>query len=148
MRDGHNAPGMSWPDDVETAVNAIDAWNRGDLPGFLDAWDAEAEWRPAFPQGTEGAGSVVHGHEEIGRAWHNVRSVWAEYRLEVEEARVVGEKLLVLGHLYARGAGSGLEIDSPWSAVVRFRDGKVLRARDWLDHEHGLEAAKEQVAAP
>jgi hypothetical protein len=95
---------MSWPDDVETAVNAIDAWNRGDLPGFLDAWD--------------------------------------------EEARVVGEKLPVLGHLYARGAGSGLEIDSPWSAVVRFRDGKVLRARDWLDHEHGVEAAEEPLAAP
>jgi ketosteroid isomerase-like protein len=110
---------MSWPDDVETAVNAIDAWNRGDLPGFLDAWDAEAEWRPAFPQGTEGAGSVVHGHEEISRAWNN-----------------------------ARGAGSGLEIDSPWSAVVRFRDGKVLRARDWLDHEHGVEAAEEPLAAP
>jgi ketosteroid isomerase-like protein len=92
---------------------------------------------------------VVHGHEEISQAWNNVRSVWAEYRLEVEEARVVGgEKLLVLGHLYARGAGSGLEIDSPWSAVVRFRDGKVLRARDWLDHEHGVEAAEEPLAAP
>jgi ketosteroid isomerase-like protein len=73
---------MPWPDDVETAVNAIDAWNRGDLPGFLDAWHAEAEWRPAIPQGTEGDGSLVHGHEEISRAWNNVRSVWAEYRLE------------------------------------------------------------------
>jgi hypothetical protein len=41
---------MSRPADVETAVSAIDAWNRGDLAGFLDAWDAEAAGRPAFPQ--------------------------------------------------------------------------------------------------
>jgi ketosteroid isomerase-like protein len=54
----------------------------------------------------------------------------------------------VLGHLYARGAGSGLEIDSPWSAVVRFRDGKVFEARDWLDHARGLEAAGERIATP
>jgi ketosteroid isomerase-like protein len=139
---------MSWPANVETARSAIDAWNRHDLPGFLDAWHAEAEWRPAFPQGAEAAGWVVRGHEEISRAWHNIRSVWAEYRLEVEDARVVGEKLLVLGHLYARGAGSGLEIDSPWSAVVRFRDGKVLEARDWLDHAHGLEAVGERIVTP
>ncbi len=126
--------------DVEAAVRAIDAWNRRDLSGFLDEWHADAQWRPAFPQGTEGAGAVFRGHYEIRQAWDNVRSAWAEYRLEVEDARVVGETLLVLGHLYARGARSAVEIDSPWSAVVRFRDGRVARAWDWLDHAHALEA--------
>ena len=41
---------MPWPDDVETAVNAM------------------------------------------SRVWNNFRSVWAEYRLEVEEARMVGKR--------------------------------------------------------
>lgn len=131
---------MSRKEDIETAVGAIDAWNRRDLEDFLEAWHPEAEWRPAFPQGTEGAGSLVRGREAIRQAWDNVRAAWAEYRLEVEDAKVVGDALLVLGHLYARGISSGVEVDSPWSAVVRFRDGMAVSAWDWLDHDHGLEA--------
>jgi ketosteroid isomerase-like protein len=126
--------------DPAAALAAVDAWNRLDLPAFLDTWHPEAEWRPAFPQGTEGAGAVFRGPEEIEQAWHNVRSAWEEYRLDITDARPVGDQLLVLGHLYARGAMSGVEVDSAWSAVVRFRDGKIVRAWDWLDHDHGLEA--------
>ena len=53
-----------------------------------------------------------------------------------------GEDLVVLGHIYLRGAESGVELDSPWSAVVRFRDGRLVRAWDWLDHSPALEAAE------
>jgi ketosteroid isomerase-like protein len=128
-------------ENVETVRRAIDAWNRQDLAGFLEAWHPDAEWWPAFPQGTEGRDTVYRGADDISRAWANVRAAWTEYRLEVEHARTVGEDLVVLGHIYVRGASSGVEIDSAWSAVVRFRDGKVISAWDWLDHEHALEAA-------
>ena len=125
---------------MHNAAAAIDAWNRIDLPAFLETWHAEAEWRPAFPQGTEGAGSVFRGREEIARAWENVRAAWAEYRVEADDVRVVGDDLLILGRIYARGAISDVEIDSAWSAVVRFREGTIVSAWDWLDHESGLEA--------
>ena len=39
---------------------------------------------------------------------------------------MVGDNLLVLGRIHARGATSGIEIDSEWSAVVQFRDGKIV----------------------
>ncbi len=125
---------------MELVGRAVDAWNRQDLSAFLRTWHANAEWRPAFPEGTEGSGSVFRGHEEIARAWRNVREAWAEYRVEPADARMVGESLLVLGRVYTRGATSGVEIDSEWSAVVRFQDGKIVSAWDWLDHAHALEA--------
>jgi ketosteroid isomerase-like protein len=131
--------------EVQTAAAAIDAWNRIDLPAFLETWHADAEWRPAFPQGTEGAGSVFRGNEQIARAWESVRAAWAEYRVEADEVRIVGENLLILGRIYARGARSEVEIDSAWSAVVRFRDGKIISAWDWLDHESGIEAVGTQA---
>jgi ketosteroid isomerase-like protein len=56
------------------------------------------------------------------------------------EWRMVGESLLVLGRICARGARSDGEIDSDWSAVLRFKEGKIISAWDWLDHEHALEA--------
>jgi ketosteroid isomerase-like protein len=127
--------------DVEIVTRAIVAWNREDLSGFLEAWHPEAEWRPAFPKGTEGTGSVFSGLDGVERAWHNVRAAWDEYRLDVHEARWSGESLVVLGRIRVRGATSGVEIDSDWSAVVRFQENKVISAWDWLDHGSALEAA-------
>jgi ketosteroid isomerase-like protein len=127
-------------ENLESTKRAIDAWNRQDLEAFLREWHEEAGWRPAFPEGTEGTGSVFRGHDELGRAWHNVREAWSEYRVMGDDARFVGENLLVLGRIYARGIASGIEIDSDWSAVVRFRDGKIVSAWDWLDHASALEA--------
>jgi ketosteroid isomerase-like protein len=98
------------------------------------------EWRPAFPAGTEGRGGIFRGHTEIARAWRGVREAWSEYRVDADEARMVGDALLVLGRIHGRGAHSDIEINSEWSAVVRFRDGKAISIWDWLDHDHPLKA--------
>ena len=127
-------------ENIEVVRAAIDAWNRRDLSG---------SWRRGIrtPNGVlrspghRRKDAVYRGHEGIGRAWRNVRAAWTEYRLEVENARVVGEELVILGHIYVRGASCGIEIDSAWSAIVRFRDGRVVSARDWLGHAGALEGA-------
>lgn len=69
-----------------------------------------------------------------------MRVAWTVYRLDVDEARAVGDELLVLGHIFARGAISEVELESPWGAVVRFRDGKIVSAWDWLSREEALKA--------
>ncbi len=89
-------------DNVEIARRAIEAWNRQDLGVWIDTWHPEAEWRPAFPKGTEGTGTVFRGHEAIEEAWRNVREAWDVYRVEAADARIVGDSLLVLGRIYAR----------------------------------------------
>jgi ketosteroid isomerase-like protein len=126
---------------LESARRAIDAWNREDLNAFLETWHPECEWRPAFPRSLEGVGAVYHGREGIARAWRGVRAVWEEYRLDPEDAQVVGGKLVVVGRVYARGKESGLELDSGWSAVISFRDGMAISAWDWLDRDEALKAA-------
>jgi hypothetical protein len=127
-------------ENIEAAGRVIDAWNCCDLAAFLQEWHADCEWRPAFPKGTEGTGSVFRGHAGLTRAWQAVRVAWTVYRLDIGEARVVGHGLLFLGEIYARGAKSGIELESPWSAVVRFRNEKLVSAWDWLGHEEGLKA--------
>jgi ketosteroid isomerase-like protein len=127
-------------ENVEIATQAIDAWNRLDLDAFLKVWHVEAEWRPAFPKGTEGTGSVFRGQEGIRDAWHNVRTAWSVYEVKPDRVEMVDDALLVLGQIHARGETSGVEIDSAWSAVLRFRGGLIISAWDWLDHESALEA--------
>ena len=65
-------------DGAAVAAAAIEAWNREDLPAFLATLAENAEWRPAFPKGTEGTGGVFSGHAEIEQAWHSVRDAWSE----------------------------------------------------------------------
>jgi ketosteroid isomerase-like protein len=127
-------------ENVEIATRAIDAWNRCDLAAFLQEWHPACEWRPAFPKGTEGTGSVFRGHAGITTAWRAVRVAWTVYRLDVDEARSVGDELLVLGNVFARGASSGIELESPWGAVVGVRDGRLISAWDWLSRDEALEA--------
>jgi ketosteroid isomerase-like protein len=127
-------------ENVEIASRAIEAWNKLDLDAFMAVWHPEAEWRPAFPKGTQGTGSVFRGLDGIREAWHNVRTAWSVYQVEPQEVRMVGDALLVLGRIHARGEASGIEIDSDWSAVLRYRHGKVVSAWDWLDYKSALEA--------
>jgi ketosteroid isomerase-like protein len=127
-------------ENVTLAQQAIEAWNRLDLDAFMTAWHPEAEWRPAFPKGTEGTGGVFRGHDGIREAWRNVRAAWSVYQVEPQDVRMVDDSLLVLGRIFARGETSEIEIDSDWSAVLRFRDDKVISAWDWLDHKPALEA--------
>ena len=125
---------------IKTVRGAIQAWNRQDLDAFLEAWHPDCEWRPAFPRSLEGVGTTYAGRDGIARAWHGVRAVWDEYWLDPEDARIVNGRLVVVGHVYAHGKESGLDLDSGWSAVVSFRDSLLLSAFDWLDRDAALEA--------
>ena len=84
---------------------------------------------------------MFRGLEGVAEAWRNVRAVWSEYRLDVQKAEWSDEDLVVLGRIHVRGAASDLVIKSDWSALVRFKDLKIVSAWDWLDHNSALEAA-------
>ena len=126
---------------IATVQRGIEAWNREDLDAFLATWHRECEWRPAFPRSLEGVGVVYRGREGIARAWNGVRGVWQEYRLDPEDAQLVGAQIVAVGQVTARGIASGLELDSGWSALASFRDGLAIKAWDWLDRDEAFKAA-------
>jgi hypothetical protein len=70
-----------------------------------------------------------------------VREAWDTYRLDVSGSRITDSGLVVLGHIHLRGKESEIELESDWSALVTFKDGKLLTAWDWLDHASALQAA-------
>jgi ketosteroid isomerase-like protein len=140
-----NVDAATW---IDTAQRAIDAWNRQDLDAFLDTWHPDCEWRPAFPRSLEGVGTIYRGREGIARAWNGVRAVWDEYRLDPEDAQIVGEQLVVVGRVYAHGKESGLDLDSGWSGLATFRDGLALIAFDWLDRDAAYKAVDVMKKGP
>ena len=62
-------------------------------------------------------------------------------QLECLEIRDLGERIVVVGRLRARGKASGAETESAIAWVVDFKAGKVIWMRDYLDPTDALGAA-------
>ena len=61
--------------------------------------------------------------------------------MEFPEIRDLGDRIVAIGRLRARGRESGAETVTPIAYVVDYKDGKAIRSSVVLDPEEALEAA-------
>jgi hypothetical protein len=57
---------------------------------------------------------------------------------------MVGDGLVVVGRVIARGKASGLQLDSGWSAYSTYREGLCIKSWDWLDRDEAWKAAQQR----
>ena len=133
-------------DKVQLAREAVKAWNRRDAEWLIANGVPDVEFIPAVAGGVEGQGRVVHGAHEFHAFFSDLDETWERFDIEPEEFREVGEAVVSLCHVHAKGRASGLELDQPIAMVSWFRGGKFARARSFLDAGEALEAAKQEVA--
>jgi hypothetical protein len=122
------------------AQEAIDAYNRRDADAFTAIWLPTCEWHPFFTARVEGDPGY-HGHNGL-RAWfEDVDEMFSETHGELDDVRDVGGHLVALGHLTARGRGSGAEVTSEVAWVLEVEDDMVRRGWAYDSHEEALRAA-------
>jgi ketosteroid isomerase-like protein len=124
---------------VEIAKRSIDALNRRDLDAYDDLFTQDFEWFPALPSTVEGGGYL--GRKGIEKYLGEISETWEEFGVIAEEYRDLGGRVLMLGRIEGRGRGSGVEVNAQLGAVWDFRDGRISRARVYLDHGEALQAA-------
>jgi uncharacterized protein len=124
---------------LEMVKALMDAVNRRDIDSFAALTTPDFEWFPVFAARVEG--DVYRGREGIEGFLGEVDEIWEEFRPMPEEYRDLGDRVLGLGRLRARGRGSGVPIDEPWGGIYDVRDGKISRIRTYLDHGEALRAA-------
>ncbi len=127
-------------ENVEVVRRAISAYNRRDIDGFLKQFDPAVEWRALTQVMFGGEAAVYRGHEGIRKFMRDVDDAFAEAQVEYLDARDLGQRIVVIGHLRARGKASGAETESPLAWVIEFKNGKVTRMWDYLDPAEALEA--------
>ena len=128
-------------DKVDVAKRATDAFNRPDFDGaFAEFATLDFEWYPAITRALDGGGGY-HGREGVEKYAADIRENWDELRALPEEFRDLGDRVLVLGRLKARGKGSGAPVDTPYAGIFDFRGDKVWRYGVYLDRAEGLRAA-------
>jgi ketosteroid isomerase-like protein len=125
-------------ENVEIALAAVDAWNRGDREAFLALWDEEAEF---YPLRAQLEGESYTGHDGLMRFLAEMTEDFEQVRFEIEETRDAGEQVVGIGRFRARGRASGVDLDVPLGVFTRVRRGKIVYTRLFSEPAEALEAA-------
>ena len=82
------------------------------------------------------------GREAVGR-WFGewFRHFQPGYRFDVEEARDLGESVLLVASHHGRGRTSGAEVHMRTAYLYAVRDGKITRVEFDVDRDEVLKAA-------
>ncbi len=81
------------------------------------------------------------GVEGIRQLWADIDEIWQDYRLEIGEIVDLGEHVLALAHITARGTGSGVPIDEEIAILWAFEGDKVVWMKTFTSKRDALEAA-------
>jgi len=128
-------------ENVEVVRRVLEAWQRDDFDVFLANIDPAIEWQPVLERLVEGAESAYRGHEGMRRFWHYYRTELADFEVEAQELRDVGDdRVVLLGRFGWRGAASGVKLESPVGMVITVRDGKMIQSTDYPSQQEALKA--------
>lgn len=123
---------------VATAKRIYEARNRGDVDAVLAECDPEVTWRPHLA--TLG-GKPIRGHDGVRAYMESLQEDWEGFRHEPEEFLDAGDKVVALLHTYARGRGSGVEVEVPVAHVLTFKAGKCMGYVSYHDRVEALTVA-------
>jgi ketosteroid isomerase-like protein len=117
-------------DNVETVRRAFEAFDTRDIEALLALSDPDCEWLP-FRAQLEG--SVYRGHEGVRRFVADMDEDWSEFRIDPDEIRDLGDRVLVIGVVHALARGSGVRVENLAGFVLDVRDGRVARLVSYSD---------------
>jgi SnoaL-like protein len=124
--------------DVELLGQLVERFNRDGLESTLDLFDKEVEWHtdPKWPDDRvyKGRGGI----KRLNKMW---LGNFDEYGWDVERTIDLGQRVVQLATLRARGRGEQDWIEQPLGLVVMSREGKIAYVQSWLDWDQALAAA-------
>ena len=123
---------------VAAAKRIYEARNRGDVDAVLAECDPDVTWRPHLA--TLG-GQPIQGHDGVRAYMASLGEDWQSFRHEPEEFFDAGDKVVAFLHTYARGRGSGVDVEVPVAHVLTFEAGKCLGYVSYHDRAEALTVA-------
>ena len=109
-----------------------------ELARLIELTHPDVEWHSFL--GQLGDGGLYKGHHGMRQYVRDLADAWERFSLEIVGAVEVGDIVLLVGDLRARGKGSGVETELQAGYMIKFRDGQVVRMRAFRDPEQAFEA--------
>jgi ketosteroid isomerase-like protein len=114
------------------------AFAERDLEAMLATMGEDVEFLPVTANLTTG-GVPYRGHEGIARYMEDVETVWPHLRIYPDDIRDLGDCVVVIGRVHARGGG--MIIDRPTGWVFKMRAGRIVLGHVYGTPDEALEAA-------
>jgi len=124
--------------DIEPITRMFRAWNSGDIAALIDAFDAEAEVRPAMSAFL--ASTVYRGHDGVAAWYEETYEPWVELHAEPQRLIDAGERIVVVVALRARVPGGHVAVEGKIAQVVTVRDGRIVRLDGYEEPEAAFAA--------
>jgi ketosteroid isomerase-like protein len=127
-------------DAVERIRASNDGWHRRDIEAALAPYADEIEWdtTDAWPDGR-----VYRGLAALRAYFEEVLDRWGEeeHRLEIEEIlEVEGTSSMVVHYRHLGRSRSGIPLDARWVHMFEFREGQIVRARNFTSLDEAVES--------
>jgi ketosteroid isomerase-like protein len=131
-------------ENVEATAAWMAALNQGEIAALLAIADPSVEYASYLASVSGGAGAY-RGHDGIRQFLRDLEEAWDWFRVEVDELRDLGECVLMVGRLQAKGRTSGLEVAKELAWILDFRTGigpgRFMRVRYFGTVAEALAAA-------
>jgi ketosteroid isomerase-like protein len=125
---------------VEKVRRSVDAWNRGDVDGWLEPAHPEIEWISEIARRMEGAERVYRGLAEVRDYWDDWHATW-DVHIDITQTYDAGDTVVAVANLKTRGEASGIDLERPIAYVFEFEDGRAHRVRSYFDPQEALDVA-------
>jgi ketosteroid isomerase-like protein len=127
-------------ENVEVVRDHFAATNERDFPRAMSYYAEDVELvvdRDAFLEG-----GTFTGRDAVGEWFGNWLSTFEPgYRFDIEEARDLGDIVLLTASHHGRGRTSGAEVHGQNGYVYGLRDGKIVRVELYRGMAEALKAA-------
>jgi uncharacterized protein len=133
---------MDYEEKLNLTHESYEAFNRNDLEGLLQLYDADCEWNLSNYAGWPER-QVYRGREGLAEFFEAWLDPWEDFSYEVKQVvNLPGSRVLVVGYGRGHGRHSGAEVElGPIGQIIDFRGGKVLRVNTYSDVEEARNAA-------
>ena len=110
--------------------------NGGDIEAALSVLAPDAMWRESAELP---GGEKIRGRAAVHRFLCGFLETWSEFRQEVEDVTITGDRVALVIHLTAVGRGSGVEVDARYAHVWTLGDDGLATCVDaYRDPETAL----------
>lgn len=123
-------------EEIRIVCGTHEAFQSRDLHAFLSYMDPEVEFRSLVLE-VEG---VYHGHEGVRSWWENVLAVFPDWSPHVEDARDIGDRVVVRVRAEGRGTGSGIGLERDIWQVAEVRGGRIKSSAFFRTEQEALQA--------
>ena len=125
-------------ENVEVVRAIFERWNAGDRTVAREYLDPAVEAETPF---SSVSGTPYRGYPGFEQWLREIDEQFSEWQTRHDDVREVGNTVIAIGSVHARGRSSGIEFDLPYALVADFgSDHRIIRVRIHTDVNAALEA--------